>query len=66
MFSGESLGRSLERVLPELNDDGYRVSFVLPDQPSIGWILLNILIAFCTLGFYWRRAGVLIIGERVD
>ncbi len=66
MLQGESQGRALERVLPELNANGYKVAFIVPDSPSFLWKLLNALIAVVTLGFYWRNAGVLIIGERID
>ena len=34
MFQGESQGRALERVLPILNRDGYRVAFIVPDKFS--------------------------------
>ena len=63
---GESQGAALERVLPGLNADGYRVAFVIPDKFSFGKTLLTILVAVCTLGIYWRGQGVLVIGERVD
>lgn len=65
-FRGESQGAALERVLPGLNADGYRVAFVIPDKFSFGKTLLTILVAVCTLGIYWRGQGVLVIGERVD
>ena len=66
MLQGESQGRAFERVLPEINAQGYRVVFVIEDKPSFAWKLLNMALAFVTLGFYWRTAGVLIIGERMD
>ena len=66
MLSGESRGQALERALPELNAEGYRVAFIVEDKPSLGWTLLNALIAVCTLGFFWRTSGLLIIGEHSD
>ena len=66
IFQGESQGRALERVLPELEHDGYRVAFIVPDSFSLGKKLLNLLLAIVTLGFYYQVEGLLIIGERVD
>ena len=56
----------MERELPALNRRGYRVAFVIEDKTSLLWKLLNAMIASCTLGFYWRTTGVLIIGERME
>ena len=66
IFQGESLGRALERTLPQLEQEGYRVQFVVPDSFSLGKKLLNLLLAMVTLGFYYQVEGLLIIGERVD
>ena len=66
IFQGESQGRALERVLPELEQDGYRVAFIIPDSFSLGKKLLNLLLAVVTLGFFYQVEGLLIIGERVD
>lgn len=66
IFQGESLGRALERTLPQLEQEGYRVQFVLPDSFSLGKKLLNLLLAVVSLGFYYQVEGLLIIGERVD
>ena len=66
VFQGESQGRALERVLPELERDGYRVAFIIPDSFSFGKRLLNFLRALVTLGFSYEVQGWLIIGERVD
>ena len=41
IFRGESQGSALERVLPELERDGYRVAFIVPDSFSLGKKLLN-------------------------
>ena len=66
ILRGESQGAALDRVLPVLNGDGYRVAFVIPDKFSLAKTLLSALLAVCTLGFYWPTPGVLVIGERVD
>ncbi len=65
LFLGVSLGSATRSVLVDLNDDGYRVAFIVPDQPSVFWHVGNILLAIVTLGFFYRRAGLLIIGERL-
>ncbi len=65
-FMGESRGKSLERVLPELNDQGYRVAFVVDDRFNFFKIIINLLLAILTLGFYYQVPGLLIIGERID
>ena len=66
LFSGESRGKALERVLPELNAKNYRVSFVIPDSYSILGRLWNVILLCLTLGFYSRSANFLVIGERID
>lgn len=66
MLSGESQGRAVQRILPEMNAEGYKVAFIIEDNPSILWKVFNLVLAVCTLGFYWRASGVLIIGERVE
>lgn len=66
LIRGESQGAAVERALPGLNADGYRVAFLIPDEFSIAKKIWAGLIAICTLGFYWPTASVLIIGERVD
>ena len=65
-FSGESSGRSFERVIPELNAEGYRVLSIVEDRFSLPYRLLQYDIAFVTLFAYWRSPGSIIIGERVD
>ena len=51
MLQGESQGRALERMLPDLNRQGYRVAFVVDDKFSIGKRILNVLVATSHLGF---------------
>ena len=50
LFRGESLGSAVERTIMELNADGYRVVFMVPDRWSVARVLLNILITVVTLG----------------
>ena len=64
-FSGESQGRALERALPELNQMGYRVAFIVPDKWNPFKVLLNALLFLVTLGFYAQSQNLLIIGERI-
>ena len=64
---GESHGRAFERVIPDLNAEGYRVVFVvMEDQFSMPYKLLQLMVAVLTAFAYWRTPGWLIIGERVD
>ncbi len=65
MFQGESQGRALERMLPMLNRDGYRVAFIVPDKFNFLKKVLNILILIMTLGFYSQTEGLIIIGEKI-
>ena len=51
-LSGESQGKALERVLPELNAEGYRVVFVLKDQWNVFKKLFFLLVLIVTLGIY--------------
>ena len=65
LFSGESRGHAVERAISDINAEGYRVVFIVEDRPNLFWTLLNLLLAIVTLGFYWRTADLLIIGERL-
>ena len=65
LLSGESQGKALERVIPQLNRDGYRISFVIDDQWSMLKRILNIFVLVLTLGFFGFSQNVLLIGERV-
>ena len=65
LFLGVSLGSEVRSALVDLNDDGYRVAFIVPDQPSFFWYVAQILLGIVTLGFFYRRRGLLIIGERL-
>ena len=66
IIRGESQGAAVERALPDLNADGYKVAFIIPDKFSFAKMIWAGIVAVCTLGFYWPTASVLIIGERVD
>lgn len=65
LFSGESQGKALERELRRLNDDGYRVVFIVADRWNLFlrfiWLLLSVL----TLGIWAKQQNLLLIGERV-
>ena len=63
LFGGESQGKALERILPELNAQNYRVAFIIPDQLSTFGRIFNPLLLIITLGFYGRSQNLLIIGE---
>ena len=65
-LSGESQGKALERVLPELNAEGYRVVFVLKDQWNVFKKLFFSLVLIVTLGIYGKVENMLIVGERVE
>lgn len=65
LFSGESRGKAVERAISDINDEGYRVVFIVEDSPGFFSKLLNVLLALVTLGFYWRTSDLLIIGERM-
>ena len=65
LFLGVSLGSALRSALVDLNDDGYRVAFVVPDTPSPFWYFGNLLLAIVTLGFFYRKRGLILIGERL-
>ncbi len=65
-LSGESMGKSVERAIIDLNRRGYRVAFMIPDQWSLVRRILNILLTIVTLGFVSHSPGILIIGELGD
>ena len=65
LFFGVSLGSAVRRALVDLNDEGYRVAFIVPDQPSFFWYVAQVLVGVLTLGFFFRRRGLLLIGERL-
>lgn len=66
IFSGESQGKAVERILPVINGEGYRVVFVVPDKFSFGKKIAVLLIAVLTLGFVVISENLLIIGEQVS
>jgi len=65
-FQGESQGKALERALPELNAQGYRVAFMVKDEWNVFRRLLFLLILVCTLFLWTKTPNWLIIGERID
>ena len=66
LFTGESQGRALERILPDMNADGYRVAFIIPDKWSFARHILNIIVLVGTAGFFAHTEGLVIVGERID
>ncbi len=65
-LSKESQGKALDRVLPDLNKDGFRVALIIPDRVSGSARFWYFVIGCLTLGCYYPTEGLLIIGERVD
>ena len=50
---GESQGKAFERALPVLNDQGYRVVFMVKDHWNpFKWFFLTLLLAMVTFGLY--------------
>lgn len=64
LLSGESQGKALERVIPAMNAEGYRVVFIVPDKFSLAKRVLAVLVLVVTLGFVGITENVLIIGEK--
>ena len=63
LLSGESQGKALERVIPQMNEEGYRVAFIIKDQFSWARRVLNMAIFIVTLGFVGFVENLLIVGE---
>lgn len=64
-LSGESQGSALERTMSAMNEQGYRVVFIVADRWNIFKTILNVVIAVCTLGAWYRAPNHIIVGERV-
>ena len=60
---GESLARSVDRVLVDVNKAGRRVVFMVRDRRSIWWYLGVLLATLVTLGLWSRAPGYLIVAE---
>ncbi len=56
----------MDRAIARLNDDGYRVTFVVEDKTSLLWPLLQAAVAMLTLLAYWPNADQIIVGELAD
>lgn len=63
LFSGESQGKALERVIPAMNAEGYRVVFIVPDKFSLAKKFLALVVLVITLGFVGIVENLMIIGE---
>ena len=55
----------MERTIRQLNENGYRVVFVVPDHWSIIRRLINWFVLIGTDGIIGHAPGVLIVGEKV-
>ena len=64
--AGTQRTKALEREVAQLNAEGYRVSFIVPDRWSFFRRVLWLMIAFGTFGFVVRSENLFLIGERVN
>lgn len=55
----------LARELAALNQEGYRVRLILEDDVNLFWYIGQFLRAILTLGFSYRRKGLMLIAERM-
>ncbi len=65
LFGGENQQKALERALPEINGDGFRVVAVVRDRWSIWKRIGVVLLLVVTLGFVGRVPNVLLITEPI-
>ena len=65
LFSGESMGSAIERILRRLNEDGYRVTFMVRDEWSFFRHVLNVIVTIGTVGILSHQQGYVIIGEKI-
>ena len=63
LISGESQGKALDRAISDLNRDGFKVAFIVPDRWSFVRYLVEVLVIILTLGFVARTPNLLIVGE---
>ncbi len=63
---GESQGAALDRVLPEFNQKGYRITLVVQDEWSFAKHVIVSLASACTLFIWGARPNFMIIEERVE
>ena len=66
LLRGESAGSIMDRSVEALNEEGYRIVFIIADRWSLGRHLQNLLVGILTLGFVLYSPGYLIIAERGD
>ncbi len=67
ILSGQaSLASAITRNAESLNERGYRVVTIIPDQWGFLRHLLNIILSVVTLGLYSQKPGVLIVGEHSE
>jgi hypothetical protein len=65
LFGGESQGRAVDRVLRDMNGEGYRVVFVIRDRWNFFRLLVTLIVGIVSLGFIVRTPNLLIIGEPI-
>ena len=66
-LQGESQGAAMERELPKLNQEGYRVVFMVKDEWNVfKKVLFTYIFALITFGLYYRSENWLIIGELME
>lgn len=61
-----SIGASLQRTMGTINERGYRVVLVIPDQWTLGRAILNAIVFFVTVGAIANAPGYIVIAEKVD
>ncbi len=64
LLEGDSLSSATGRAIYGLNNEGYRVAFLIQDQWNLARVLLNTLVTVVTLGVVSSQPGLLIVGER--
>ncbi len=65
-LKGESQGRALERVLAELDEGGWRISFIVKDRFNLARRLLHYMIALFTGLAIYHPENLLVIAERFE
>ena len=65
-LKGESQGRALERVLTELDDEQWHISFIVNDRFNIVRRLFHYLIAAVTALAIYHPENLIVIAERFE
>ena len=64
VLAGDSLARSVDRLLADVAADGRRVMYMVPNRWSIGRYVGVLLGTILTLGLWSRAPGYLVVAER--